>query len=132
MNKFFCVFSGICITMLTSCNSLGEYWASGRGRAAYIEAEENRKICILEAEAKMEAARFLALAEIEKSEALAKSEIIRAKGVAEANKIIGESLQDNEAYLRYRWIEGLQTNQMQVIYVPTEGGLPILESGKRL
>jgi len=25
----------------------------------------------------------------------------------------------------------LQTNEMQVIYVPTEAGLPILEAGRR-
>lgn len=48
-----------------------------------------------------------------------------------ANEIIGDSLKDNEAYLRWLWIEELSTTQNQVIYVPTESGLPILEAGKR-
>jgi hypothetical protein len=57
---------------------------------------------------------------------LADAEVIRAEGVAKANKIIGDSL--TEGYLRYLWIQGLQTNQMQVVYVPTEANLPIMES----
>lgn len=28
----------------------------------------------------------------------------------------------------YIWIQGLQTNNMQVVYVPTEANLPILEA----
>jgi hypothetical protein len=48
--------------------------------------------------------------------------------VAKANKIIGDSLTGNEGYLRYLWIQGLQTNNMQVVYVPTEANLPIMES----
>lgn len=88
-----------------------------RGEAEYAHAEANRRIAILEAEAKMQSAK-----------ALAEAEIIRAEGVAKANKIIGTSLDGNEGYLRYLWIQGLQTNQMQVIYVPTEANLPILET----
>ena len=117
--------------ILSSCGPLAEWHATWRGKAKYAEAEQDRKIATLEAQAKKESARYLAEAEIEKAQSLAKAEIIRAEGVAQANKIIGESLKDNESYLRYRWIEGLQTNQMQVIYVPVEGGLPILEAGKR-
>jgi len=87
------------------------------GQAELARAESNRQIATLEAVAKKES-----------SKALADAEVIRAQGVAEANKIIGESLTDNEGYLRYLWIQGLQTNQMQVVYVPTEANLPILES----
>jgi regulator of protease activity HflC (stomatin/prohibitin superfamily) len=90
------------------------------GEAQLREAEWNRKIAVQEAEAKMEAAKHLACAEIE-----------RAKGVAEANKIIGQSLKDNDAYLRYLWLQGLHDGSSEVIYVPTEGNLPILEAGKR-
>ncbi len=43
-------------------------------------------------------------------------------------KLLGDSLKDNEGYLRYLWIQGSQTNQMQTVYVPTEAGLPILEA----
>lgn len=86
------------------------------GKAELAHAEYNRQISVCEAEAKKESANYLAQAEI-----------IRAHGVAEANKIIGDSLKENESYLRYLWIQGLQTNNMQVVYVPTEANLPILE-----
>lgn len=49
--------------------------------------------------------------------------------MAEANKIIGGSLAGNDAYLRYLWITTLDnTADKTVVYVPTEAGLPILES----
>ena len=90
------------------------------GQAELARAEQNRKIAIQEAEAKKESAR-----------ALAEAEVIRAEGVAKANSIIGESLRGNESYLRYLWIQTLNDNPQNVIYVPTETGLPILEAGKR-
>ena len=92
-----------------------------RGESELARADSNRKIKIREAEADKEAAQYLADAEI-----------IRAHGVAKSNAIIGDSLKDNEGYLRYLWIQGLQTNQMQTIYVPTEAGLPILESNHNI
>lgn len=90
------------------------------GKARLAEAESSRQIAVLEAKAKLDSSKSLAQAEVE-----------RAKGVAEANKIIGQSLNNNESYLRYLYIQALQENQNNVIYVPTEAGLPILEAGKR-
>lgn len=87
------------------------------GKALLKEAEWSRQIAIKEAEAKKESAKALAEAEIE-----------RARGVAEANKIIGASLKGNESYLRYLWIQGLQDGSSEIIYVPTEANLPILEA----
>ena len=99
-----------------------DVWAQRKeGEAQYAKAHANRKIAILEAQAQMES-----------SKALADAEIIRARGVAKANEIIGSSLKDNEAYLRYLWIQGLQTNQMQTVYIPTEAGLPILEANPNI
>lgn len=72
-----------------------------------------------------------ALAKKESAELLAQAEVTRAKGVAEANRIIGASLSNNEAYLRYLWISNMEGSGKEVIYVPTEAGLPILEAGKR-
>lgn len=96
-------------------------WQQGlAGQAELAKAEQNRKIAVQEAEAKKESAK-----------ALAEAEVIRAEGVAKANKIIGESLRNNESYLRYLWINSLNDNRQNVIYVPTEAGLPILEAGKR-
>ena len=90
------------------------------GKAELKQAEWNRQITIQEAEAKLESSAHLADAEVR-----------RAVGVAEANKIIGDSLKDNESYLRYLWIQGLQDGSSEVIYVPTEANLPILEASKR-
>ena len=91
------------------------------GEAELARAAQNRQIATLEAQAKKEAAALLG-----------EAEVARAKGVAEANKIIGESLHNNEAYLRYLWINGLSEhgNAPTVVYVPTEAGLPILEAGR--
>ncbi|MBU2639113.1 MAG: membrane protease subunit [Nanoarchaeota archaeon] len=97
-------------------------WQKGlAGKAQLAEAEWNRQIAITEALAKKEAAIALADAEIE-----------RARGVAEANKIIGESLKNNDAYLRYLWVQGLQDGTSEVIYVPTEANLPILEATRNM
>ena len=89
------------------------------GQAKLAEAESSRQIAIQEAHAKMESSKMLAQAEIE-----------RARGAAEANRIIGESLKNNEAYLRYLWIHNLEVGGHDVIYVPTETQLPILEAGR--
>lgn len=113
--------------MLSGCGVVAQFYPPMRtfiqeesGKADLAEATYNRKIKVLEAEAKKESAKMLAEAEVE-----------RAKGVAEANKIIGESLKNNDSYLRYLWIQGLQDKDNNTIYVPTEAGLPILEAGKR-
>ena len=117
------------ITMLLTLTSCGKWYAEWQGeikkiemdkegQALLLKAENEKKVAIEEAKAKLESAKMLAAAEIE-----------RAKGVAEANKIIGDSLKNNESYLRYLFIDKLGQND--VIYIPTEAGLPILEAGKR-
>lgn len=89
------------------------------GKAQLKEAEWNRKIAVQEADAKKESAQ-----------SLADAEKIRAEGVAEANRIIGDSLKGNDDYLRYLWVQGLNDSSGEVIYVPTEANLPILEAGR--
>lgn len=66
--------------------------------------------------------------ELTKARKDAEIEVARAEGVAKSNLIIANSITEN--YLRYKWIEGLQRNDMQVVYIPTEGGMPILEAGR--
>src|SRR4051812_24566506 len=76
-------------------------WQQGMaGQAELRHAEFSRQVATQEAHAKMESAKMLAQAEVE-----------RARGVAEANKIIGDSLKGNDAYLRYLWIQGLSDGQ---------------------
>jgi len=91
------------------------------GKADLKESEWSRQIAVEEAKARKESAVLDAQAEIE-----------RAKGVAEANKIIGDSLKGNDAYLRYLWIQGLHDGNTETIYVPTEANLPILEAARTL
>lgn len=88
------------------------------GRAELAQATWNRRITIEEAQAEKEAAVLRAEAEVE-----------RAKGAAQAQEIIAQTL--TEEYLRYLWIQQVEKgDNRQVIYVPTETGLPILEAGR--
>jgi regulator of protease activity HflC (stomatin/prohibitin superfamily) len=89
------------------------------GQAILAKANFSKQVAVQEAEAKNAAAEYLAQAEV-----------TRAKGVAQANKIIGQSLNDNEAYLRYLYINNLENTKNQVIYIPTEASLPILEANR--
>ena len=102
------------------------------GKASLKKAAWSRQIKIKEAEAAQESAKFLAVAHLTRAEGAAKAEVARAVGVAKANKIIGQSLKGNEVYLRYLWIKGLQDGSSEVIYVPTEANLPILEATRKL
>lgn len=89
------------------------------GEAMLAHAQASKEVAVAEAKAKLESATLLAGAEVE-----------RAKGVAAANKIIGDSLKENESYLRYLWITEVANNQQgkTVVYVPTEANLPLLEA----
>ena len=88
------------------------------GKAEFAKAEQNRKIKIEEARANLEAEKLNAQAEIE-----------RAKGAAEAIKI--ENGQITPTYIQYLWVRQQNLNEGdKLIYIPTEGGLPILEAGR--
>lgn len=113
------VLGGVIAGGLYGCPQYSVYSSRLDGQAKLAEADSSREVAVREAKAKMESADLLAQAEIS-----------RAKGVAEANKIIGSSLKDNEGYLRYLWIQGLENTKNQVIYIPTEGNLPVLEAGR--
>ncbi len=104
---------------MVGCPIYNVWHAQKAGEAELAQADQNRQIAVAQARAKAESAHFEADAEI-----------TRAEGVARANEIIGKSLQGNEAYLRYLWINGLEQNKNAVIYVPTEGNLPILEASR--
>ena len=87
------------------------------GEAALAEAQSSRQVAILEARAKKESAV-----------SLAEAEVIRAEGAAKANKILQDSLGGPEGYLRYLQIQALEDAKAQLIYVPTEAGLPVTEA----
>ena len=87
------------------------------GEAALAEAQSSRQVAILEARAKKESAI-----------SLAEAEVIRAEGAAKANLILQNSLGGPQGYLRYLQIQALENSKAQLIYVPTEAGLPVTES----
>lgn len=88
------------------------------GKAEFAKAEQNRRIKIEEAKANLEAEKLNAQAEIE-----------RAKGAAAAIKIENGAL--SEKYIQYLWVRQQNNlNDKTVIYIPTEGNLPILEAGR--
>jgi len=97
------------------------YSAEQTGKAELAQAEWNRQIIVRQAQAKKDAASLEA-----------EAEILRAGGVAKSNEIVANGLGGPEGYLRYLYIHMLsESNDKQVIYIPTEAGLPILEAGKR-
>jgi regulator of protease activity HflC (stomatin/prohibitin superfamily) len=90
------------------------------GKAEFAKAEQNRKIKVQEAKALKDSAVFRA-----------EAEVVRARGVAEANKIIGKSLTNNEAYLRYLWVNALgEKDDVTTLYIPTEGQMPLMKGVK--
>jgi hypothetical protein len=95
--------------------------ATYTGKAILAEAEFSRQVAVKEAQARKDSAVLLA-----------EAEVFRAEGVAKANKIIADGLGGPDGYLRYLYIHMLEQNpDKQIIYIPTEAGLPILEAGRR-
>lgn len=87
------------------------------GKAALAEAEYSKQVQVEEAKANLEAEKLNAQAEVE-----------RAKGAAEAIEIEGGNLSEN--YIRYLWVRNLEKSRDALIYVPTEGGIPLMEAGR--
>lgn len=111
----------ICLSglLMWGCPNYSVYQQNLEGEAELARAKQNRQIAVQEAQAKKESAKDLADAEV-----------IRAEGAAKANLIIGESLKGNESYLHYLFINNMEHTKNQVIYLPTEAGLPILEANR--
>jgi hypothetical protein len=109
------LFIGIVALIMWGMPRYGVYSQELSGKADLREAEWSRQIAIQEAEAELESA------DLKKQ-----TDILRAEGIAEANRIISQSLTDK--YIRWKWVEGLHDGSSEVIYVPTEANLPILEA----
>lgn len=95
------------------------YLARINGEAQLAEANASKQVAVQTAKAKSESAVF------EKQ-----AEITRAEGAAAAIKITGDALQQHPEYLRYLYVNNLASSKDQIIYIPTEAGLPILEAGR--
>jgi regulator of protease activity HflC (stomatin/prohibitin superfamily) len=108
---------------LAGCPQYGVYQQRLAGEADLAKAEFTKRIAVTTAQAKLDAAKLEA-----------QTDVVRAEGIANANKIVADSLGGPEGYLRWKYIEMLEHSEKSghdVIYVPTEAGLPILEAGKR-
>lgn len=102
---------------LFGCPTYKVWQQQKEGEAELSRAIQNRNIRVLEAKAKQESAEYESQAEI-----------IRARGAAKANQIIDSSL--TVQYLHYLWVQGLREGKNEVIYVPTEGSIPIMEASR--
>jgi regulator of protease activity HflC (stomatin/prohibitin superfamily) len=125
------VLIGVSVTVVGISLIAGSMWGLPKysvyqqrlqGQALLAHAQSSKEVAVAEAKAKMESA-----------ELLAQAEVARARGVAQANQIIGESLKNNEAYLRYLWINDIgQNTGKTVVYVPTDANLPVLEAVRHI
>lgn len=105
---------GIILLIILWKPLFGPWYQERAGLANLRQAEQERQILVEQAKAEKEAAA------------------LRAEAIA----IVGQAAQDFPEYREQEFMgafaEALQTGAVsQVIYVPTEANLPILEAGKR-
>ena len=112
------IFIAICMWILP----IYSVWSSKkRGQASLAEANFAEQVAIAEATARKNSA-----------ELNREAEVIDAMAVADSIGKIGTALEKNEGYLRWQWIKSLADTSNEIIYVPTEANLPILESIRKL
>lgn len=94
-----------------SYNLMRVFNAEQRGKATLAEAENTRRVKVLEAQARKDSAAL----------------------DAAANRLMIDSMGGTEAYLRFLAIDAMRdtAGKGTVIYVPTEAGIPITEAGVR-
>ena len=114
----------VAVLILVGMPTYNVYSKQMAGKAAYEQAVQDRRIRVLEAQAALDSAQLTAQAEV-----------ARARGTNEANRIMAQSLGGPENYLRWSYIHMLEETAgkqgREVIYIPTEAGMPILEAGRR-
>lgn len=112
----FLILTGLVVLGMWGCPKYNVYSQQKEGEALLAHAQSSREVAVAEAKAKMESASLLAQADT-----------IRAHGIARSNQIIGQSL--TPAYLHWFWIDNIDKSN-NVIYVPTETNLPIMEAAR--
>lgn len=108
-------------------------WQQGMaGQARLEEAKQSRQIAVEAARARKESAVHDAAAKLTIANGDAAAEHARAKGMALAIEEVGAKLKEQgPEYIHWRWVEGLHDGSSEVIYIPTEAGMPILEARPR-
>ena len=111
------------VLVLIGLPTYNVYSKQMQGKAAYEQAVQDRRIRVLEAQAALDSAQLTAQAEV-----------ARARGTNEANRIMAESLGGPDNYLRWSYIHMLEETAgkpgREVIYIPTEAAMPILEASR--
>jgi len=101
--------------------------AESEGKQILYEAEYSKQAKVEQAKADLEASKMESETKQVQAEADAKVAVINAKAKAEAINIISNALRNNDSYLRYLLITGMN-NSDNKIYIPTEANIPILEA----
>lgn len=107
---------GLVVLGLWGCPQYSVYSSRKEGEALLAHSVAAKEVAVNEAKAKMESAVMLAQADT-----------LRAHGIARSNEIIGQSL--TPSYLHWFWIDNIDKSN-NVIYVPTEANLPIMEASR--
>ena len=84
------------------------------GKAELSNSEYAKQVLVQEANANLEAERLNA-----------EAEVVRAQGAADARNVEGLGM-TSEEYIQYLWVKKLSLAESSVIYLPSEGGLPML------
>lgn len=108
----FLLFIGLLMAVLPV---YGVWSKQQRGKGALAEAQFSKQVQLEEAKANLDSQKLNSQAEVE-----------RAKGAAQAIAIEDGKL--TERYIQYLYVQNLEKLDTELIYVPTEGGLPLLES----
>ena len=90
-----------------------------KGEADLAEANFGEQVAIARANARLKSAT-----------SNRQAEEIDALAVANSVSVIGERLKNNDGYLRWQWIKMMGETDSDIIYVPTEANLPILEASR--
>lgn len=97
-------------------------WAAHKsGQADLARARNEQQVQVAQAQGRLDAA------ELNK-----KAQVVEAEAISASVEKIGKALHNNAGYLQWQWIRMMEEQESgNVIYVPTEAGLPILEAGNR-
>ncbi len=112
-----CVFIAILLLIclgMWGCPNYAVWSSEMNGKAQLSEAEYSKQVQIQEAQSNLEAEKLNAEAEVE-----------RAKGAAEARNAEGLGMTP-EQYIQYLWVKKLSLADASIIYLPTDGGIPVL------
>ena len=105
---------GIIALLMWGLPTYGVWAAEMNGRAQLSEADYSKQVQVATAEANVEAEKLNAQAEVE-----------RARGAAEARNVEGLGMTADE-YIQYLWVKKLSLADSAIIYLPTEGGIPVM------